>query len=266
MPELPEVESIRRKLEPFVIRRTILDVTVLRRSMVKDITPLAFRKNLLQKQIQSLSRKGKHLIFHLAPNGYLLIHLGMTGRLLLSSSQPPHARIRFSLDHGTDLWFTDSRTFGKVGYYDQIPKNILTLIDAIENDYTEKWLRQEFKKRDVPIKVALLDQKIVAGIGNIYANEILFYSGVSPFLSTRQLTKTQVKRIYEGIHVILSNAVAAEGTTFSDFLNVNGVPGNFQFQLAVYLRNNQPCLRCGTPIVKENFRQRGTYYCPTCQK
>ncbi|MCX7834710.1 MAG: DNA-formamidopyrimidine glycosylase [bacterium] len=265
MPELPEVESTRRKLFPFIVNVKIKNVKVLHSTILDNISNHQLKNKICSKKIINIKRIGKNLFFQLEPNGVIHVHLGMTGRLIVDKQKPLHSRLEISLNNGEKLWFSDVRTFGKVAYFNEIPFKYRKFVDALDGEYSTQWLFQHFQKRKVPIKVALMDQQGIAGIGNIYANEILFYAKVSPFQKTHQLTYKQVAKIRQGIKVILTKAIEAEGTTFSDYYNPNGLPGNFQFQLAVYQREKLPCFRCKTPIQKTNFYQRGTYFCPQCQ-
>lgn len=266
MPELPEVESIRRKLLPVIVGKTITNVTVLLSTTLLGSSERIFRNQVIGKTIQGIQRKGKYLFFELSPVGYIQVHLRMTGRLLFTNEIPAYARVKIEFTDGKKLWFADMRTFGKMAYFKTIPEQFLLLVDGLEDEISVDWLFHQFSQRSVALKTALLDQSIVAGIGNIYACEIAFFAGVSPFRKVNTLTKNQVRKIQKGIQQILTQATEAEGTTFSDYMNSDGKPGNFQLQLMVYNRKDEPCKRCKQPIQKITFQQRGTYFCSKCQK
>jgi len=266
VPELPEVESIRRKLEPHLIGKTISSVEVLLPRIITTSTPKSFIKSLIGTTILRSHRIGKYLYYELDNGKFLHFHLRMTGRLLISSKQPGYACVAFHLTNNKSLWYADSRTLGCVAHFSAIPADVAELTDAVRKDYTASDLFMKLKLRSAPIKDVLLDQKFLAGIGNIYACEICFRSRVSPYRVSKRVKQKEVDAIFTSIHTILQEAIAAEGTTFSDFRGVDGKPGNFQSQLMVYGREGEPCLVCGTPIVKKMHHGRGTYHCPKCQK
>ncbi len=266
MPELPEVESIRRKLEPSLISRTIVSVRLLLPRIVETPTPKKFSTMLVNRKIVRSHRIGKYLFYELDNGKFLHFHLRMTGRLLIGNEQPKFARIEFLLDDGKQLWFDDTRTLGRVACYPAIPEAVANLVDAVNDRYTFSDLFTKFKQRSVALKDVLLDQKFLAGIGNIYACEICFRAGISPYRPANRVKKGEAERINQAIQDVMAEAIAAEGTTFSDFRGADGKPGNYQLQLGVYDRAGKPCRNCGSLIEKRMHHNRGTYHCPKCQK
>ncbi|MDK9701047.1 MAG: hypothetical protein OEM52_12945, partial [bacterium] len=207
------------------------------------------------------------LFFQLEPSGFFHVHLRMTGHLEYGLQQPDYTRfvLQFAKTRKR-LWYADSRTLGRLAYYESIPEDIAALTDAVNDSYDEKLLYEKFQARKCALKDVLLDQSFLAGIGNIYACEIAFRARVSPYRIAERITKPETKRIYREIIAVLQEAVAAEGTTFSDFRGADGKPGNFQSQLTVYDRAGEPCHTCGSAIQKDMYHGRGTYHCPKCQK
>jgi formamidopyrimidine-DNA glycosylase len=266
VPELPEVESIRRKLEPRLIGRTISAVKLILPRIVEKPSSRLFTKGLLNRKITKSHRIGKYLFFELDNGKFLHFHLRMTGRLLLSKTHPQYACISFLLDNGMTLWYCDSRTLGRVALYPKIPDAVKSMTDAVNDNYDAMWLYEKLKSRSTPIKDVLLDQHFLAGIGNIYACEICFRSRISPYRLANKVKRKEAEPLYQAIKQVMDEAIKAEGTTFSDFRGADGKPGNYQLQLAVYDRLGEHCLVCKTPIVKKQHHGRGTYHCPHCQK
>ena len=296
MPELPEVETICRGLNQLTLDREILGGDVLLNSSIaRSISATDFLTKLKGKSIASWYRRGKYLLAELsqpaicrggAPvpalpsilpskTGWLGVHLRMTGQLLWvngGEALPKHTRVRLFLEGNQELRFVDQRTFGQMWYVppetevDSIVTGLKLLgPEPFSDEFTTEYLARKLHRRARPIKTALLDQSLIAGLGNIYADETLFLSGVMPTTLCADLTEVQIDRIHTAIIQVLQQAIASGGTTFSNFLNVQGVNGNYGGVAWVYNRAGQPCRTCSTPIEKIKLAGRSTHYCPACQ-
>ncbi len=261
MPELPEVESTVRRLEPALLGRTITNVKVFWERSVALPSAATFKKKLKGKKIVAASRRAKYMVFKLSPSGYLLIHLRMSGTTAgFSNDTPPikHTRIIFELNNGTYLRFDDVRKFGKCFYTERLEDVTGNLgIEPLEASFDE--FKQIFDAKRT-IKTLLLDQHKIAGIGNIYADETLWMAHIHPTRIAASLTEKELKALYNAIRKILPAAIKAEGTDFGD----NVVTGNFHPK--IYGKPGVPCPRCKTAIEKTTVGQRGTHFCPQCQR
>ncbi|MFW6284872.1 MAG: DNA-formamidopyrimidine glycosylase [Bacillota bacterium] len=272
MPELPEVESVRRSLNPLIEGHAITAVDIHHPNMVKDIGVEAFQEALRQKTFQNIERRGKHLIFDL-DGLFMLIHLRMEGRFLIkdaSEAQTKHEHIRFTLDDGRALIYHDVRKFGTVRLRTQETLHttppLLTLgPEPLDEDFTVETLYPKLGTKR-PIKAALLDQTTMSGIGNIYADEILFCAGLHPAVKAYKVKRPTLKKIVKCSRSIIHDAVEAGGTTIRTYRNALGIDGRFQLNLKVHTLEGMPCTVCGHPIKKTKVATRGTYYCPVCQK
>jgi formamidopyrimidine-DNA glycosylase len=297
VPELPEVETICRGLNQLTLDREILGGDVLLNSSIaRSISATDFLTKLKGKSIASWYRRGKYLLAELSqcrggapvpalppapasilPSnaGWLGVHLRMTGQLLWvnqSEPLPKHARVRLFFAGNQELRFVDQRTFGQMWYVPSQTEVSSTVTglkllgpEPFSDEFTTEYLARKLHRRARPIKTALLDQALVAGLGNIYADETLFLSGVMPTTLCADLTTEQIDRIHTAIIQVLQQAIASGGTTFSNFLNVQGVNGNYGGVAWVYNRAGQPCRTCSTPIEKIKLAGRSTHYCPACQ-
>ncbi|MCF7809698.1 DNA-formamidopyrimidine glycosylase [bacterium] len=265
MPELPEVENIcrmlREKIVGHVINKTLVHLPRIIRS--GDINSINGRK------FTDIYRRGKYICFELENDLMMYSHLRMTGTFLWKndlSEAPTHIRIEFELDNGV-LLYRDIRTFGGIWIIkDGSPPWKELGIDPFDSEFTVKGLRTLLGNRKQPVKQAILDQHLIAGLGNIYASEVLFTAGIHPLISSNSLEKPEIKRLHNAIMTVLSTAIEAGGTTFRDFQLSNGKSGAFQEFLKVYARNGKPCRICGKPIEKIVLGQRSTYFCTKCQK
>ncbi len=267
MPELPEVETTRRMLEPHLLGRVVRDVIHADPERYRNTTAM------LGKQIQKLERRGKYLILRLDDGLDCIVHLKMTGgfRTTVEPFQEPprFERLRLKL-HDGEVSFVDSRRFG---FWEVVPRDQWAHITALHEMGPEP-LEESFKLEPFAarmakvskVKPALLSQKPVAGVGNIYADESLFRARIHPEAS--KLTKVQSKRLHKAIVEVMTKAVSVGGSTLSDgsYQQPNGEPGYFKLEHAVYDRAGQPCVVCGTPIEKYVLAARGTHFCPQCQK
>ena len=282
MPELPEVETVRRGLNQVTLNRQIRGGKVLLpRSIAYPDSIDKFWQGITDTFIVAWERRGKYLLAVLhsttaEPAGYLGVHLRMTGQLLWLSRQETvskHCRVRFWLEGDYELRFVDQRTFGRVWWVpsQHSPETIITGIatlgpEPFENRFSPDYLYQATRGRKRPIKNALLDQALIAGIGNIYADEALFLSGIRPTTLCVRLGYKRITRLHRAIQSALMAGIAQGGTTFSDFRNVHGINGNYGGVANVYDREDDPCHVCGTPIRRIKLAGRSAHFCPKCQR
>jgi formamidopyrimidine-DNA glycosylase len=275
VPELPEVEVIRRGLAKFVIGRRIESVEVLHPRAVRrhEAGPADFAIRLAGRTFDAARRRGKYLWLPVGHDA-MLAHLGMSGQLLVEppdAPMSPHVRVRFSFaDGGLDLRFTDQRTFGHLlvsADGAQLPREIAHIApDPLEDAFDLPWLTARMRARKTGIKRALLDQSLVSGIGNIYADEALWRVKLHYARATDRLRRGEIAGLMSAVTDIFTEALAAGGTSFdSMYVNVNGESGYFDRSLNVYGRAGEPCPRCGTLIRRDPFMNRSSYYCPHCQ-
>jgi formamidopyrimidine-DNA glycosylase len=276
MPELPEVETVRRGLIALVSGYRITEAIDLHPRALKpeSIAPLA---NLAGAKITGLNRRGKFLWFELNRPYNLVAHLGMSGQFLINRNDRPqakHVRAQFQLRRGLrnrDLIFNDQRTFGWLSIeesFEGIPTSALHIApDPFDALFDKSAAVKNFAKRNIKIKTALLNQEIMSGVGNIYADETLWRAKVHPETSTSELTSKKIARIIDYATEVMGEAITQGGTSFDDlYINVNGESGFFEQSLAAYGQTNQPCPRCGTPIKRITFGARSSHFCPRCQR
>lgn len=263
MPELPEVETIRREVLPFVKGRRIVGLEVGDPRNLKGITPTKLRAALENKKILDIERRAKYLLFPLSPPGYLIIHLGMTGRLLFSPDK--YVKLVFELSGRKKLFFSDARLFGKIRYSAESPKLVLGP-EPLTPAFTLAKLKEALSKKKSAVKLVLLDQKVISGIGNIYANEILFRAAVHPKRPASSLTGPEINRLFFEIKAVLVEAIKYRGTSDNWYVDAKGEKGSFQNRLKVYRKKGAPCPKCGTAVVRISLGQRGTFFCPKCQQ
>jgi len=286
VPELPEVETVRRGLNRVTLEYPIQGGSVLLpRSLAYPSSVDDFLGGVTGQSLRTWHRRGKYLLGELVspegnPAGWLGVHLRMTGQLLWLSPEEPvqtHCRVRLFLQStpekgNCELRFVDQRTFGRVWWVPpgQPMEAIITGLQALGpepfgQDFSPEYLRQRFKHRQRPIKTALLDQSLVAGIGNIYADEALFISGMRPTTPCARIGPKRCQRLYEAIVQVLNHSIESGGTTFSDYRDIYGVNGNYGGVAWVYDREEEPCRVCGTPIRRLKLAGRSAHYCPVCQ-
>ncbi len=286
MPELPEVETVRRGLVRRVKNKRIKTVEVRKASMVRG-SAAAFVRQLTGDAFDRIERRGKLLIFHLAKaDKYMLVHLKMTGQLILESGKktsggghpwPPvgdglpnkYSHVIFSFASGAKLYFNDMRQFGYLQIVDEKKLALATAhygVEPLSKDYTWEAFRESMRGRSVSLKAALLNQTLVAGLGNIYADEVAYRARVRPSRRVPRVTEAEWRRIYREIPKVLAEALKYRGTTFDKFRDSEGKSGDFSSRLKAYGRAGLKCKRCGTIMVKTKVAQRGTTYCPNCQR
>ncbi|GGJ96999.1 formamidopyrimidine-DNA glycosylase [Lentibacillus kapialis] len=274
MPELPEVETIKNTLKQFVLNKTITDVSVYWANIIKQPDDIDYFKYLLAKQsIHDIHRRGKFLLFEL-DDVVLVSHLRMEGKYSVHPSGEPvkkHTHVIFIFSDGEELRYNDVRKFGTMHLYEKgdewknKPLNQLGP-DPFSKTFTMDYFYQKLKKTDRVIKSVLLDQTVVAGLGNIYVDETLFRANIHPLKKANKLKKREAKMIWEAAINTLKDAIAQGGTTIRSYVNSQGDMGMFQQELFVYGQENEPCKICGKPIVKMKVGGRGTHVCILCQK
>jgi len=262
MPELPEVETIRREILPFVKGKVFSGLEIKDHRNIKGITPKLLEKKLKGKKILGIERRAKYLVFPLSPEGFLVVHLGMTGRLLFESD--PYLKVIFVFSGGKRLYYSDARLFGKIRYFDEDPKLDLGP-EPFSDDFTPQKFKEMLARKKTTVKLALLDQKFLSGVGNIYANEALFHAGIHPQRRTNSLKDSEIKKLHDAILRVLTEAIRYRGTSDSWYVDASGKKGGFQERLKVYGREGEPCFRCKGKVVRVSHGQRGTYFCPRCQ-
>lgn len=273
MPELPEVETVVRGLRPHLVGRTLVSVDQ-RRADLRDKLPANFVRRLQGRRVTAVERRAKYILIHLDDANMLVVHLGMTGQFVLGAKPNavgPHEHVAFTLDDGRCLRFTDPRRFGLM---DIVPRRELGTHkrfrdigpEPLDADFTVAVLENAFRGRRGPIKAALLDQRNIAGVGNIYACEALYAAGISPRRRTGTVLRERAARLVTAIKDVLEKAIAAGGSSARDYVQSNGEQGWFQAQWNVYDREGQPCPGCGAPIKRLVQSGRSTFYCPKCQR
>lgn len=273
MPELPEVETVKETLKKRILHKTIKKVNVLYPSIVEVPSVEEFISTLKNQEIIDMRRRGKWLMF-VFPEYTLLSHLRMEGKFFLKTPEEEinkHEHVIFEFTDGTELRYQDTRKFGRMYLLknEEIehrrPLSDLGL-EPWDSHLIVSYLKEKYKSKRLPIKTVLLDQTIITGIGNIYADEILFLSKIHPLKLCSKLTKKECECIIENTKIILEQAIKKGGTTIRSYESSQGVHGRFQQSLLVHNHENEPCSICGSEIVKIKVGGRGTYYCPKCQK
>ena len=271
MPELPEVETIRRQLAPHLEGRTIEAVEIRDWRWTRPADPALIAGELAGAKVQRVGRAGKYLIWELDGDRYLLLHLRMTGALLFDPpEEPPHTRARFDLDHAHVLAYVDPRRFGTAHllHSRQARDDYLAQrlgAEPLTPEFTAAYLRDQARGRTAAIKSFLLDQRRIAGVGNIYADEALFRAGIHPLRPAGKLTLSQWEQLRVAIEEALTAGIDAKGASIDDFRHVDGAQGSFQDRFLIHTRVGEPCLTCGAEIRKLYVGGRGTYVCERCQ-
>lgn len=273
MPELPEVETVKKGLQELIIGEEIAKVTVYYERIIQNTSILDFCESLIGQKIVDITRKGKYLIFILS-DFILVSHLRMEGKYFVKNQEEKakHEHIIFSFKSGKTLRYHDTRKFGTMDLFKTTNlEEVLRskpLVDLgkepLEIGFDAKYLKLKVKKSSRAIKAILLDQTIISGLGNIYANEVCFYARLNPSEPANTLTDEDFENIATGAKQVITKAIALGGTTIRTFVNVHEIDGRFQNELMVHMKEN--CSICGTKITKEFVSGRGTYYCKKCQK
>lgn len=275
MPELPEVETVRQTLRKHILGRQIVNIDIRLPRLIRQPEPVeVFKLNLTGLMIQEIERRGKYLLFQIPPFT-LVSHLRMEGKYAIHQLDDPvdkHTHVIFSLDDQTELRYRDVRTFGTFdlvpqGQFETIPGLASLGPEPLEDAFTLDVFREICKKKTTRnVKAFLLDQTNIAGLGNIYVDEALFYAQIHPEQEVAALNNKDITLLYEGIRKCLSDGVKAGGATVRSYRNSDGEMGYFQLQIQVYGRRDEPCNRCGSQIERLVVAGRGTHICPKCQK
>jgi formamidopyrimidine-DNA glycosylase len=274
MPELPEVETIRAALEPHVVGRRFERVAIDDPRLVRPFEPTAVAAELEGERVEALDRRGKYLIVRFESGRVLLIHLRMTGSLRHAQNgaleDDPHRRAVVKLDDGSDVAYRDVRRFGTWHLLE--PEEVDPYLqqrlgdEPLERSFTARRLGERLANRRAPIKAALLDQRTVAGLGNIYVDEALWRAQIHPLREAGTLDADELTRLTRAIREALRAGIARQGASLRDYATPDGRRGRAQERFRVYGREGEPCSRCGTPIDKIRTAGRGTWYCPSCQR
>lgn len=273
MPELPEVESIRLTLAKNTLGRKILDVKVFWPSAAVSLPETDFAEMVKERSIESIDRRGKYLLINLSKGLTMITHFRMTGRLIYypeKQSVDKHTHIVFYLDEG-EMHYSDIRKFGRIQLVPTREANEVSSLaklgpEPLDESFAFDKLGQRLAQRKSTIKAALLDQKVIAGLGNIYVDEALFRAGIKPGRHTNTLKVSEIILLYNSIYETLKEGIKAGGTSFRDYRDADGNKGLFQESLMVYGRGGQQCKECGEQLIKEKIAGRTTVYCPNCQK
>lgn len=276
MPELPEVETIRRHLAPLLKNKQIMEVVVRRQDSVGFPDTNGFCAGLRGKKVKCLDRRGKYLIIHLFPVGRLIVHFRLSGHLRIvdTNEVPEYEMVRFIFTNGRALSFVEPRALGKVYFVED--KNLPPILrgldrlgrEPIDRKFNSKYLREKLEGRQAKIKSLLMDQQICAGVGNIYADEALFRAGIKPRRRAQQLRREEINRLAKALRSVLKAGIRWLGTTIADgrYRQPDGAQGGFQNRLMVFGRKGLPCRKCRAVIKREKIGNRSSYFCPRCQK
>jgi len=267
MPELPEVETIKNELSPRVVAQSFTKVTIRDPKLVCGCSAKEVRRGLIGQKIESLERRGKYLIFHLSNGRSLIMHLRMTGSLLLNPKEVGrYARAVFPLSNGHRLVFNDRRRLGVMWLVDDANTVVCKLgPEPLDKDFTAGALEERLSRHHIPVKAALLDQCIIAGIGNMYADEALFAARIHPLRKTDDLAPAEVRTLHSSIRRILRRAISSKGASVDTYVRPEGELGTAHFDFKVAHRGGEPCPVCGSTIERVSVQNRGTYFCPKCQ-
>lgn len=281
MPELPEVETVRRGLAPVLVGRTLSSVVIGRPDLRFPI-PQGLAESLTGLTVISIDRRAKYLIWKMTRRASLIVHLGMTGRFTVDGGRvgdyvndkglnPKHDHIRFELDDGGVVTFNDPRRFGFVDFLADGPAEAYSGFhgmgpEPLSEDFNAHYLKVVFSRRRGPVKQVLLDQSVIAGLGNIYVAEALFRARISPLRPAAEISIGALGRLVSSINAVISEAIEAGGSSISDFADTDGVAGRFQMSFNVYGREGDGCSVCGRPIYRMIQSGRSTFYCRRCQR
>ena len=275
MPELPEVETVRARLAPHVVGRRFQRVDITDYRLTQPVDPTAAAAQLEGERVADLERRGKYLIFRFESGRVLLIHLRMTGSMLLGergslAAEDPHRRAVITLDNAADVVYRDVRRFGTWLILEraELAGYLATRLgeEPLGTAFTRAELARRLAGRRTSVKAALLDQRSVAGLGNIYVDEALWRARVHPLRSAGELSPQEVARVHRAVRQAVAAGIERQGATLRDYRTPEGARGSMQEAFAVYGRAGEPCARCGTPVEKTRVAGRGTWYCPSCQR
>jgi len=271
MPELPEVETSRRGIAPYILQQTVSEV-IIRQKKLRWPIPASLKTQLVKQTIQQVERRAKYILLR-TDAGTVILHLGMSGSLRITDKNTPaekHDHLDICFSNKKILRLRDPRRFGAVLWTKADPLQHKLLIklgpEPLSADFSAEYLYQASRKRRVAIKTLIMNSHIVVGVGNIYASESLFQAGINPKSSAHRISLARYQKLVTGIKKILQLAIKQGGTTLRDFTQQDGKPGYFQQALAVYARSGEPCIQCAQPIKQITQAQRSTFYCSQCQR
>ena len=263
MPELPEVETVARSLAPHLLGRRILTAEFRQQRVLRG-DPGETARKLAGRTIQGINRYGKFILLELDSGGFFIVHLGMTGKLLLNGEIDKHTHAILQLDRGL-LLYRDARQFGRLEWSATIPERIAKLgpdpLLVSLDDFIAS-----LRSRKTRMKALLLNQRFLRGMGNIYADEALFRAGIHPLAKASRLRRDRAGKLRDAIREVLAEAIEKRGSSIADYVDAAGQKGSFQLLHRVYRRTGQPCVNCGKPVRRILVTQRGTHFCPNCQK
>jgi len=267
VPELPEVETIKNELLPWVVGRSLTEATILDAKLLPDSCVEELEHELTGQMIERLERRGKYLVFHLSSGKSLVMHLRMTGTLLLNPKESDaRARATFCFSNGIQLVLSDLRRLGVIWLVEDAQAVVGKLgPEPLSESFTPDDLAQRLSQHRIPIKAALIDQSIIAGIGNMYADEALFAAGIHPLRKADSLSVGEIQKLYRSIRQVLSSAIACKGASVDTYVRPEGQLGRAQLDFGVAHRRGQSCPVCGALIKRTLVRNRGSYFCPNCQ-
>jgi len=269
LPELPEVETIRRDLSKDIQGKKIKEVEILNPKVIKEPRPAEFKKRMKGAILQQFLRRAKVLVIGLSSGDYLVVHLRMTGQLIYSARREQKARVIFVLSNGRYLNFNDQRLFAELRLVKdwrnlQFVQNLG--IEPLEKGFTVQKFKQMFSGKKTKIKPLLMDQAFIAGIGNLYAQEALFLAGILPGRPANRLKEQEIKKLHRAIQKVLREAIQYRGSSVDNYVNGRGRRGSYHLRLKLYGRQGEPCAKCKGAIRKISLGGRGTCFCPRCQK
>ncbi|MFC1865976.1 bifunctional DNA-formamidopyrimidine glycosylase/DNA-(apurinic or apyrimidinic site) lyase [Chloroflexota bacterium] len=268
MPELPEVETIKNELLPYVAGKKITGVDLFWEKMLRQPSFDEFQVRIKGQKINGILRRGKYLVFKLESGDWLLIHLRMSGALLAGRGLSPRfTRAVFHLDDGSDIYFCDPRKFGRIQLVRDKNSVLGKLgVEPMEKAFTAEVLGKLLGKRKAPVKAVLLEQGLIAGIGNMYADEALFDAAINPLRAAESLSDGEIQRLHRAIRTVLKIAIESKGASISNYYRPSGEKGSAHNHFRVAHHRGEECPVCATPLERITIRQRGSYYCPKCQK
>lgn len=273
MPELPEVETYVRELEPELLGRTITQARVFWPRTIAQPGVAAFLEGIHQQRFAHFDRRGKYMLLGLQSQQTLIVHLRMTGELhiyapthALYREPDKHTHVVFGLDDGRHLHYRDQRKFGRIWLVDDAEEVVGALgPEPLDSAFTPAQFAQALRGRRASIKTLLLNQAVVAGVGNIYADEALFRAGIHPQRGADQLNRDEIAKLHEAVQFVLQRGIELKGSSLQNYIRLDGMTGNFQEEHQVFRKGGQPCPRCKTTIERIVVAQRGTHFCPHCQ-
>lgn len=274
MPELPEVETVRRSLEMALPGRTITAIRVREPRLRFPVDEERLNTLILNHKVKKLTRRAKYVIAHFNGGNCLIMHLGMTGQLLVLPPSHPlnkHDHVIFTLDNHMELRFRDPRRFGSIAAVEEARLHEHDSLkhlgpEPLSDEFTPGYLYKRSRKSKKPVKNFVMDQQVIVGVGNIYASESLFLAGIHPLRAAGRISLARWQKLHAAIRQVLQEAIVQGGTTLSDFRDSDGTSGYFQTMLRAYGRKGEPCFTCQTPIRSQVVAGRSTFYCPKCQK